>query len=178
MSDTIKPEEAIRLRVPGYKTKWPQNEAKDTNTNRKIIQVPNEEKREKSDKDIVKQYTEPVITGDVQSKPEEKNRQTTLEPEFLSEEYLTKYYPYIDMEHLKQFYPKSRMEFIITVSLILLSIICITYFIMVLYRLMCSRKYSKWRASWNKVPKNARGNSYYKQIKEAVPIVLKGHLQV
>jgi len=101
------------------------------------------------------------------------------EPDFFSEEYLRKYYPYMDAEQLKKlYYPKSRLEFLITVSLGFLTVICITYFMMVLYRCMCTRKYSKWRASWNKIPKSSRGNSYYKQIKEAVPLILRGHMQV
>ncbi|KAL4222496.1 hypothetical protein ACF0H5_018535 [Mactra antiquata] len=177
LSDTIPPEEVIRLRVPGYKTKWLQNELKDTETVPKVAEVPNKGISGGNGRETIKRKPEAILPSNAQMKEKKESRLTNEEPEFLSEEYLTKYYPYIDAEQLKQYYPKSRMEFVITVSLIFLSIICITYFIMVLYRVMCSRKYSKWRASWNKVPKNAKGNSYYKQIKEAVPIILRGHLQ-
>jgi hypothetical protein len=185
LSIIIPPEEAIRLRVPGYKTNWPQNEAKETQIRPKIPEIHMHEKsRDKNEpkEKITIQSEEtkeqPHENGNIHISGSEQYRKTTQEPEFLSEEYLRKYYPYIDPDQLRQYYPKSRSEFIITISLVFLSVICITYFILTLYRCMCSKKYSKWRASWNKIPKNSRGNSYYKQIKEAVPIILKGHLQV
>ncbi|XP_060568692.1 sterol regulatory element-binding protein cleavage-activating protein-like [Ruditapes philippinarum] len=184
LSIIIPPEEAIRLRVPGYKTNWPQNEAKETQIRPKIPEIHLHEKsRDKNEpkEKITIQSEEtkeqPHENGNIHISGSEQYRKTTQEPEFLSEEYLRKYYPYIDPDQLRQYYPKSRSEFIITISLVFLSVICITYFILTLYRCMCSKKYSKWRASWNKIPKNSRGNSYYKQIKEAVPIILKGHLQ-
>ncbi|XP_053374079.1 sterol regulatory element-binding protein cleavage-activating protein-like [Mercenaria mercenaria] len=181
LSVIIPPEEAIRLRVPGYKTNWPQNEAKETQIKPKIPEIRSaklpdkKEQKDKSESDQSKESEK--LNGNVHQTVSEQYKKSTQEPEFLSEEYLRKYYPYIDPEQLKQYYPKSRLEFIITMSLAFLSVICITYFVLALYRCMCSKKYSKWRASWNKIPKNARGNSYYKQIKEAVPIILKGHLQ-
>ena len=185
LSIIIPPEEAIRLRVPGYKTNWPQNEAKETQIRPKIPEIHLYEKPTENNQPKDKTVTQsgqkkehPQQNRDIHLSDSEQYKKTTQEPEFLSEEYLRKYYPYIDPEQLRQYYPKSRTELIITISLVFLSVICITYFVLTLYRCMCSRKYSKWRASWNKIPKNSRGNSYYKQIKEAVPIILKGHLQV
>ncbi|XP_071102680.1 sterol regulatory element-binding protein cleavage-activating protein-like [Haliotis cracherodii] len=84
------------------------------------------------------------------------------------------YYMY-DPEHLKTFYPKSKKEFTITLCLAFLSVIVISYFMIMLYKCMCSRNYSKWRRSWTKVKRRKKG--YYKQIKESVPLVLKGHRQ-
>ena len=83
---------------------------------------------------------------------------------------------YMDPEQLKQFYPRSRKELLITVCLGVLSIIVISYFMVVLYKCVCSRNYSKWRASWSKRGRRRRG--YVKHIKETVPLVLKGHNQV
>lgn len=178
LSIVIPPEEAIRLRVPGYKTNWHREEPKEIKPKIPDIQQPTP-KMDNPAK-LVETQSKIVRTEKSDSVHEtfiQQNLRVTEEPEFLSEEYLRQYYPYIDPEQLKQYYPKSRKEFIITVSLAFLSVICITYFMMVLYKCMCSKKYSKWRASWNKVPKSAKGNNYFKQIKEAVPLVLKGHMQ-
>ncbi|KAL3831431.1 hypothetical protein ACJMK2_023182 [Sinanodonta woodiana] len=86
-------------------------------------------------------------------------------------------YDLYDPKKLQQFYPKSQKEFVITLILGVLSVICITYFMLVLYRCMCSRRYDKWRASWNKPKRRSKVNNYIKQIKESVPLVLKGHEQ-
>ena len=115
------------------------------------------------------------------SEEQDEHRNNKAEFDAFSEEYLRKYYPFIDPEQIQQilkYYPRSRQEFVITVCLGVLSVICISYFLMTLYRCMCSKKYSKWRASWSKSARKGKMNNYIKQIKDALPIVLKGHLQV
>ncbi|XP_076472128.1 sterol regulatory element-binding protein cleavage-activating protein-like [Babylonia areolata] len=84
-----------------------------------------------------------------------------------------------DAQKLKAFYPKSRREFFITVCLCVLSVIVISYFMVVLYKCMCSRNYSRWRHSWTRHYNRRQRNKgmYYKQVKESVPILLKGHIQ-
>ncbi|KAL8598351.1 hypothetical protein ACOMHN_047672 [Nucella lapillus] len=84
-----------------------------------------------------------------------------------------------DAQKLKAFYPKSQREFFITVCLCILSVIVISYFMVALYKCMCSRNYSRWRHSWTRHYNRRQRNkgTYYKQIKESVPILLKGHIQ-
>ena len=45
---------------------------------------------------------------------------------------------------------------------------------------MCSRNYAKWRTSWSKAKRlrKQKQSMYYKQIKESLPLTLKGHRQV
>lgn len=94
-----------------------------------------------------------------------------------SSEYLSNFY---DSKKLKAFYPKSRREFVITMSLGVLSVIVITYFMAMLYKCMCSRNYSRWRHSWARhyARRQRSKGAYYKQIKESLPLMLKGHNQV
>ena len=47
-----------------------------------------------------------------------------------------------------------------------------------LYKCMCSRNYSRWRHSWARHRRQRSRGAYYKQIKESVPLLLKGHSQV
>lgn len=89
-------------------------------------------------------------------------------------------YTMYNPEQLKAFYPKSKREFVITICLSVLSVIVITYFMVALYKCMCSRNYSRWRhslARYKARRQRAKG-TYYKQIKDAVPIILTGHNQV
>ena len=85
-----------------------------------------------------------------------------------------------DAQRLKAFYPKSQREFFITVCFCFLSVIVISYFMVALYKCMCSRNYSRWRHSWTRHYNRRQRNrgAYYKQIKESVPLLLKGHNQV
>ena len=87
-----------------------------------------------------------------------------------------------EAQKLKAFYPKSQREFIITVCLCVLSVIVVSYFMVYLYKCMCSRNYSRWRHRWSRHHFRDRRQrskgAYYKQIKESVPILLKGHNQV
>ncbi|XP_052246747.1 sterol regulatory element-binding protein cleavage-activating protein-like [Dreissena polymorpha] len=184
LSAVISPEEAIQLRVPGYQSTWSHKKPKEQSINPKIPEIQQQEiymngHDVSKNKNSKNDQNEGSVTTETVDKNEQRiSAKESKEPEFMSEEFFRRYYPYMDPEQLKHlYYPKSRLEFIVTVSLGFLSVICMTYFIMVLYRCMCSRKYSKWRASWNKVPKNTKGNSYFKQMKQAVPIILKGHLQ-
>ncbi|KAJ8314345.1 hypothetical protein KUTeg_008906 [Tegillarca granosa] len=84
------------------------------------------------------------------------------------------YYMY-SPEDLRQFYPKSQSELVISVCLVLLSFICITYFMVVLYRCMCSRTYGR-KVRGGK--RQSRHGKYYRQIKPSVPKILRGHLQL
>ncbi|KAH9496900.1 hypothetical protein Btru_010103 [Bulinus truncatus] len=77
---------------------------------------------------------------------------------------------------LNNFYPKSEREYFFTVLLCILTVIIITYFMIYLYRCMCSRNYSRWRHSWARSA-HRRSRGYVKQIKESVPLVLSGHTQ-
>lgn len=169
LSAIIPPEEAIKLREPSWKPKWPPDTT--------LAQFP--------------EQPEATIQGGQMKPPEhvrnyndeefDAHRNNKAELDAFSEEYLRKYYPFIDPEqiqHILKYYPKSRKEFLITVCLGFLSVICISYFMMALYRCMCSRKYSKWRASWSKTARKGRMNNYVKQIKDSLPVVLRGHLQV
>lgn len=172
ISIIIPPEEAIQLRVPDYRTYQPKNKPKYSETMPKTPEIYQMDNNNSDSDDVMKDLAQAES-----SVPHQHSQPHVNEPQFLSEEYLRKYYPYVDPQQLQQFYPKSRKEFLITLSLALLSVICVTYFMMALYRCMCSRKYSKWRASWSKVPRSVRANSYFRQIKESVPIVLRGHAQ-
>ncbi|ESO96220.1 hypothetical protein LOTGIDRAFT_239368 [Lottia gigantea] len=80
-----------------------------------------------------------------------------------------------DPEQLKLYYPKSQKEFFITVCFAILTVIVITYFMVVMYKCMCSRNYAKWRTSWNKFKRQRRSTNRF--IKESIPLVLKGHSQ-
>ncbi|OWF39399.1 sterol regulatory element-binding protein cleavage-activating protein-like [Mizuhopecten yessoensis] len=78
-----------------------------------------------------------------------------------------------DAEHIKQLYPKSYREVIITVFIIILGFICISYFIAACYHKLCPRDYGRRKSK----SKQRRKGMYYKQIKESVPKVLQGHVQ-
>lgn len=81
---------------------------------------------------------------------------------------------------LKNFfrYPRTRKEQVITVLLGIASGILCAYIFMLLYKCMCSRNYAKWRSSWSKTRRSRFNWPYYKQIRESVPLLLQGHLQV
>lgn len=73
-------------------------------------------------------------------------------------------------------------ESLLTVCLGLLSVFLTAYFMFMLYRCLCSRRYDKWRQNWNKSRHwrrkgGERPSSYVKQIQESIPLILKGHLQ-
>ncbi len=75
-------------------------------------------------------------------------------------------------------YPKTQKETIVTVLLGIASMYVLIYLIGACYGCMCSRNYDKWRASWARKKRRNRQAMYYKQIREAVPLILEGHLQV
>ncbi|XP_055959285.1 sterol regulatory element-binding protein cleavage-activating protein [Patella vulgata] len=89
---------------------------------------------------------------------------------------LSDYTHMYDAEQLKLFIPKSEKEYIITVCFGILSVIVITYFMVVMYKCMCSRNYAKWRSSWAKVRRHHR-KGVNRFIKESIPLVLRGHNQ-
>ncbi|XP_060066336.1 sterol regulatory element-binding protein cleavage-activating protein-like [Ylistrum balloti] len=80
---------------------------------------------------------------------------------------------YADTEHIKQLYPKSYREVIITVFIVILGFICISYFIIACYHKLCPRDYGRRKSK----SKTRKKGMYYKQIKESVPKVLHGHVQ-
>ena len=169
LSSILSPEEAIKFRKPYWKPRWPP----DTTPQQQFPQEP--------DASVKISVTKPPKKIKDADEEQDAHRNNKAEFDALTEEYLRKYYPFIDAEQIQQilkYYPRSRQEFVITICLGFLSVICISYFIMALYRCMCSKKYSKWRASWSKSAKKGKLNNYIKQIKDALPIVLKGHLQV
>ncbi|XP_048754317.2 sterol regulatory element-binding protein cleavage-activating protein-like [Ostrea edulis] len=84
-----------------------------------------------------------------------------------------------DPEELKKLYPKSQRELVSTLLLVLFSAICLSYFALALYHCICPKNYARWRSRWfrGQHRKREKTGEYYKQIKESVPKVLKGHLQ-
>ncbi|KAL5006353.1 hypothetical protein ScPMuIL_015159 [Solemya velum] len=82
-----------------------------------------------------------------------------------------------DPDSLDYWLPRSHKELFITILLALLSVVCITYFMVILYRCVCPRRYDKWRVSWARPRRGHKMSKYYKKIKESVPLVLKGHIQ-
>lgn len=78
---------------------------------------------------------------------------------------------------LKLFYPQGLKEFSITVALAVLSLLLLIYFLVILYKCCCSRNYDKWRSSWSKKAKRVKGK-YFRQIKDSLPLILKGHALV
>ena len=76
-------------------------------------------------------------------------------------------------------YPRTQHELAATILLGIATLILSMYFMVLLYRCMCSRNYAKWRASWHRHRKAHRKSSpYYKQIRESVPLILEGHSHV
>ena len=79
-------------------------------------------------------------------------------------------------------YPRNQKELVVTIMLGAVSLILFAYGMMVLYKCMCPRNYAKWRTSGWGSGRHARAKNkkspYYKQIRESVPLVLEGHLQV
>lgn len=85
-----------------------------------------------------------------------------------------------DPEELRKLYPKSKRELVLTILLVLFSAICLSYFALALYHCICPKNYARWRSRWYRGQHKKRETSggYYKQIKESLPKVLKGHVQV
>ena len=75
-------------------------------------------------------------------------------------------------------YPRSQTELAGTVILGVLSMILFVYGMVFLYKCMCPRNYAKWRSNWGKGHGKRKKSPYYKQIRESMPLVLEGHLQV
>ena len=75
-------------------------------------------------------------------------------------------------------YPRTTLELVATVLFYIANILILTLSTMWLYKCMCSRNYAKWRSSWNKNRKSKKGTQYYKMIRESLPIMLRGHVQV
>ena len=78
-------------------------------------------------------------------------------------------------------YPQSTVDWVVTILLLMAHFTLLTYILVALYRCLCSRNYAKWRSSWGKSGRSSRHKNkspYYKQIRESVPLVLNGHMQV
>ncbi|KAI4464852.1 sterol regulatory element-binding protein cleavage-activating protein [Holotrichia oblita] len=71
-------------------------------------------------------------------------------------------------------YPTSPMEILLFAILCFISVIVLTYMVVVLYKCICSRNYAEWRASWTKERSEV---TEIPVLLEAMPIVLTGHLQ-
>lgn len=75
--------------------------------------------------------------------------------------------------HPMPLYPKTPFEFLLTIIICLVSIIVITYTMIVMYRCICSRNYAEWRSSrWDE---NERLETKTEQVLEGFPIQVKGH---
>lgn len=109
--------------------------------------------------------------------PNEELRTGNLEGAVNWEEYL----PGMKSNDVETRYYMFEGESLITVCLGLLSVFLTAYFMFKLYKCLSSRRYDKWRQSWNKSRqwrrKGGERQSYVKQIQESIPLILKGHLQ-
>lgn len=70
-------------------------------------------------------------------------------------------------------YPKTPMEILLTSILCFVSIIVITYTMVVMYRCICSRNYAEWRSSWNDTERVETKSDL--RILEGYPIQVNGH---
>ncbi|CAH1993920.1 unnamed protein product [Acanthoscelides obtectus] len=73
------------------------------------------------------------------------------------------------------YYPQSPMEIMLTSILCLISMVVLSYALVVLYRCVCSRNYAEWRASWRGEREGSGGEEDDRVLLEAVPVVLEGH---
>lgn len=71
-------------------------------------------------------------------------------------------------------YPTSPMELLLVAILCFISVIVLTYMVVVLYKCICSRNYAEWRASWTKEKTDV---TEVPVLLEAVPVIMNGHLQ-
>ena len=74
--------------------------------------------------------------------------------------------------------PRTRLELVATVLFVVASFVLLTFILIYMYKCMCSRNYAKWRSSWERSRRSRKGATYYKKIRESLPIVLRGHMQV
>lgn len=72
-------------------------------------------------------------------------------------------------------FPTSPIEIFFTTILCAISIVVLTYAVIVLYRCICSRNYAEWRTSWSST--KGEENSEVPVLLEVVPAVLEGHKQ-
>ncbi|KAF4532599.1 hypothetical protein B566_EDAN013377 [Ephemera danica] len=72
--------------------------------------------------------------------------------------------------------PQSPMELFLTAVLCIISVLVLAYFMVVLYRCVCTRNYAEWRASWEGGD-GTSSDSSTQVVLEAKPIVLEGHPQ-
>lgn len=70
-------------------------------------------------------------------------------------------------------YPKTPMEIVLTTILVIVSIVVLTYSLIVIYRCVCTRNYAEWRASWNESEIPVEQSSDH--ILDAVPVQVDGH---
>lgn len=75
-------------------------------------------------------------------------------------------------------YPTTPMEILLLAILCVISIIVITYMVVVLYRCICTRNYAEWRASWTENDDQAKSTAKQPAVQlvmQAVPLILPGH---
>ena len=75
-------------------------------------------------------------------------------------------------------YPRTQLEYIVCAGILILFVPCLGYILMLCYGVMCPKSYHKYKAKWARNKRRNRQARYFKQIKDAVPYVLEGHLQV
>lgn len=73
------------------------------------------------------------------------------------------------------FYPTSPMEIFLSTVLCLISVIVLTYILVMIYRCVCSRNYAEWRTSWHSEKIREDKDEHF--LLEAVPVIVEGHPQ-
>lgn len=53
-----------------------------------------------------------------------------------------------DLEEFRKLYFKFKRELVLIILLVLFSIICLLYFVLVLYYCICFKNYVRWRLRW------------------------------
>ncbi|XP_059471097.1 sterol regulatory element-binding protein cleavage-activating protein isoform X2 [Neocloeon triangulifer] len=72
--------------------------------------------------------------------------------------------------------PQSPMELFLTAVLCIISVLVVAYFLIVLYRCVCTRNYAEWRTSWAS-GESVCSDSSTQVVLESMPVVLEGHPQ-
>ncbi|XP_065352415.1 sterol regulatory element-binding protein cleavage-activating protein [Cloeon dipterum] len=72
--------------------------------------------------------------------------------------------------------PQSPMELFFIAILCIISVLVVAYFLIVLYRCVCTRNYAEWRSSWTN-GESVNADSSTQVVFETMPMVLEGHPQ-
>ncbi|XP_034230725.1 sterol regulatory element-binding protein cleavage-activating protein isoform X1 [Thrips palmi] len=73
--------------------------------------------------------------------------------------------------------PSSPMELFFLSLLCVVSVVVLAYFMVLLYRCVCTRNYAEWRSAWVPDPESIVTDSSTEVVLEAIPLVLEGHPQ-